>query len=645
MVKACAVLNCLSNRYFYEGIYMYPLPRENPDLLSTWMRACRRPEGYIPPGYMFVCEKHFDHSVVTRNSRDTRGKLLAGAVPTLNLDCELQPAVEKHSAPLNSEKGCKMKKHLKVENVGNRKTSKRKLKSYLTEGTIDINEAKEKAPAKVLNTRKKKRQKLEEIEEVVVDGGGCSAEVEFEEENLDLNMYAYCRLCCVKYEYGNNRSLDSLGDDETVTCLLSISLIESPAFTSAQQICMLCYDQFTNFVQFLKVCHRGQLNLMLQLSDQQGKPEEKSTDELHLAEESSTKQGEQFEEDTGSYMEESDSDLSENIVQNEPVDTRPESELPTINFESSDPAKTIDYIDQLITEMDQLKFKKHQHKPGRDYECNDCGKVFQRSHVHRAHRKHCSLVGNPLSLRNKRYDCPLCPRTSIQSLSGFRYHLWNIHRGIIQPNGNNDHVPEELMKMYIRKSYPCSLCKDTFGSRNQLRYHLLTHKRVLQGGPGFRKRFSDHPNASYSVLCNFCGKTMNSLAALELHMKFHKKQKDVKCEKCEKMFYQTHDMQIHMESVHLNIKHPCDICGKVLAAKKLLVNHKRLHDESALRRCPYCPKAYTQNSALKYHINKHHSLIPEPVKGGVGCDILKEDKQIDVDATTMGTSASDFTIF
>ncbi|XP_055584721.1 zinc finger protein 19-like [Uranotaenia lowii] len=619
MVKICAVLNCLSNRYSYEGIYMYPLPRKNPDLLLTWMRACRRPEGYVPPGYMFVCEKHFDESIVTRNSQDTRRKLIAGAVPTLNLDCELPPAFEKQSAP---EKGRKTKKHLKVENDGIQKTSNRKTESFSkkSEGD-DINETAEEAPLNV-NTTKRKRREPKEIEEVLVDGGCRLAKSEFEEENLNRNVHAYCRLCCVKFEYGNNCSLDSLGDDETVSGLLNISLIESPALTSAQQICMICYDQFTNFVQFLKVCHRGQLNFMLQLSGEQAKLQENTTYELHPANESSAKLEEQFEEDTGLFKEESESDLSENTEQNEPEDTGLESELPTIDFESSDPTKTIEYIDQLITEMDQSKYKRQKHKPGRDYECTDCGEVFQRSHVHRAHRKHCSLVGSPLSLRNKRYDCTLCSRKSIQSISGYRYHLWNIHRGIIQPNGNNDHVPEELMKMYTRKSYPCSLCKDIFRSRNLLRYHLLTHKQILQGGSDFRKRCRDHPNSKIKTLekirtsepkivCSICGKQI-ATSALPLHMKFHLKQKDFKCKECGKLFYINSDLQIHIDRNHKKIRYSCDVCGASLATKKTLHVHKLLHNEAALIYCEICPertKRFTNKDALRRHMNKQHNCI------------------------------------
>ena len=124
---------------------------------------------------------------------------------------------------------------------------------------------------------------------------------------------------------------------------------------------------------------------------------------------------------------------------------------------------------------------------------------------------------------------------------------------------------------------------------------LNTHKSsdIFLGEKGTRY-IEIHP-------CKICAKTFKTRKEMKNHLKRHG---DFPCEKCSKSF--------SLKSELLSSKHPCNnteklictLCGKSF---KFLKRHVRaFHLKERKFKCKICPKAYTDPTPLRHHINASH---------------------------------------
>lgn len=75
--------------------------------------------------------------------------------------------------------------------------------------------------------------------------------------------------------------------------------------------------------------------------------------------------------------------------------------------------------------------------------------------------------------------------------------------------------------------------------------------------------------------------------------------------------YNKYSGEIIIRSFAGTVWYLCDNgCGKKYKHRTNLLRHKK--NECGVEpqfKCPYCPKAYTQNASLKFHVQKQHTVV------------------------------------
>ncbi|XP_058465705.1 zinc finger imprinted 3-like [Malaya genurostris] len=561
MPRICFVPGCRTHKAYYErGVAMFSYPRSDPELLVAWNKACSRAETFEPPRHACVCEKHFEPSEITDKTTG-RATLQREAVPSRFLDGWKPNDTPKSISDSNT--------FLKDDDKEPIKTNK------------------------IIDAVISNKSKIFQVEEVFLE---TNSEGTMISEVNQLFPDMCCRMCGIKHDGENIFNIQrDFPKDKYTEALLSLCLEDGGMYKTTEEICVTCYQQVNSFLEFIKICHIRQRNL-LELSIK-----ETGTHEKNSSCESNNLQPAFVEENSNEGL----------------------SDVETFEINQMEDEHLDNYIDKLI---ENLKIEKRRSNCQRYWECLDCRNMFQHRHRLADHRRTCPLVGSVKSKRYGTFICKLCDKV-FKTLPGYRHHLLKMHdRDKIQASGSDTHsskivhesddnYPEELRVLKSRKTVVCPICSDTFETSGDLRYHLPSHKSMNRDksrtiGRSFNSEGKDYDSKQH--MCSFCGKMERSNAGLEIHMKFHLKQKDWACELCDKQYYTKADLRQHVLTVHEKRTFTCEECGTVLNSKITFSRHRRLHNESELKQCNFCSKKFTTNNALKRHVQKRHLSHTRP---------------------------------
>ena len=164
------------------------------------------------------------------------------------------------------------------------------------------------------------------------------------------------------------------------------------------------------------------------------------------------------------------------------------------------------------------------------------------------------------------------------------------------------------MKLHIKevhekiKTHDCEMCNRTFSRPNLLIGHIKSvHEKI--------KNFS----------CDFCPYKSAQKNSLKKHLEiWHsniQRERNYKCHTCDKRFYDSRHLQIHVNEVHKKIRnHQCIHCNKFFSRNYLLKCHyfkvhnfsnwstppKELRNEKRIktRRCYILKISFTYNAVL-----------------------------------------------
>lgn len=123
----------------------------------------------------------------------------------------------------------------------------------------------------------------------------------------------------------------------------------------------------------------------------------------------------------------------------------------------------------------------------------------------------------------------------------------------------------------------------------------LVEKQVIGGK---KKRYVYHRQ------CPICGIVLKR--GLREHIMIHNDPtgRPFKCDSCDKTYCRKENLRQHQEREHLQIRHPCDICGKIFSTRDVLNAHRKLHTTENFK-CDQCDQEFKSNKYLYKHKQKH----------------------------------------
>lgn len=130
---------------------------------------------------------------------------------------------------------------------------------------------------------------------------------------------------------------------------------------------------------------------------------------------------------------------------------------------------------------------------------------------------------------------------------------------------------------------------------------MVQPKRGLRKGGSIAKK-------DKQLMCDICGKIFKDHAKLKRHRDdVHYVEFDgnmFQCDLCPVAKFTKRLLYTHMKSSHIIKEHPCEICGKVFKNRELWRKHQLIHNgakrNNLCHLCPHQP-GFVTTSALKKH--------------------------------------------
>lgn len=198
-------------------------------------------------------------------------------------------------------------------------------------------------------------------------------------------------------------------------------------------------------------------------------------------------------------------------------------------------------------------------KPGSQFVCTNCSKVFDRPYRLQRHMQ----IHNP---NRPRVSCHICDRTFTR-LDTLENHMKCLH------------TEERPFRCMVEA------CNKTFATQSTLFHHQKTH---TNGKP-------------YN--CHECNTSFALLNEYKQHMKdSHADTQNLRCSDCYKVFVSSAELDQHKLVEH---RLECEMCGKTFARLAYLKLHIQIHDGDNLFNCQFCSTGFDTEYAYKQHLRIH----------------------------------------
>lgn len=209
------------------------------------------------------------------------------------------------------------------------------------------------------------------------------------------------------------------------------------------------------------------------------------------------------------------------------------------------------------------------------------------------------------------YQCSICGN-SYTSMRALRSHLRGHTQSHSTPpsSGPSSMSSHEEIKDEPGEMLICSMCGESFASRQDLLSHLLLHQddNNLQLNDGDVSGFKEE---SESIICGSCGVSCTSYRHLENHSCTAERKNELTHAEEDKTANEDAQPDTSklvtetVESEHRQYK--CEQCGRSYRHAGSLLNHKKSH-KTGVFRCLVCQKRFYNLLALKNHQRSHFDI-------------------------------------
>lgn len=145
--------------------------------------------------------------------------------------------------------------------------------------------------------------------------------------------------------------------------------------------------------------------------------------------------------------------------------------------------------------------------------------------------------------------------------------------------------------------YECSICQKKYKNATSYRKHIMEKHNKEPDIPDFK--------------CETCNKIYPTERQLQIHARTHlalEDKLDIPCPYCERKFTKVAVMRQHVQGFHENKKpYICDECGRSLRTLAALTEHKLVHTNDAPFECEVCQRGFKNKARLK--VNNIFSII------------------------------------
>uniref|UniRef100_A0A1I8PBE3 Zinc finger protein weckle n=1 Tax=Stomoxys calcitrans TaxID=35570 RepID=A0A1I8PBE3_STOCA len=204
------------------------------------------------------------------------------------------------------------------------------------------------------------------------------------------------------------------------------------------------------------------------------------------------------------------------------------------------------------------------------YQCKECKRKYKSANVY---RKHMQVTHDVVIDNTTDFICSICQK-NCHTKSRLQMH-------------KRKHLPDDE-----KATVPCPYCDRGFSFVDAMRRHVkIVHQNI--------KPF----------ICEQCGRTCKTLAALNEHLLVHTDECPFKCEVCGKSFKNNARLKSHMDT-HNESEYACPECGLKLNTRRTLQQHRLVHTDVKRFKCEFCDAAFKRTKSLKNHLLLHSGLRP-----------------------------------
>ncbi|CAD6999925.1 unnamed protein product [Ceratitis capitata] len=212
---------------------------------------------------------------------------------------------------------------------------------------------------------------------------------------------------------------------------------------------------------------------------------------------------------------------------------------------------------------------------------------------------------NENSQTSYKYDCSIC------------------HKKYKNPTSYRKHVLEKHNKEPDIPDFKCETCNKIYPTERQLEIHARSHLALEDKldipCPYCERKFTKvsvmrlhvqgiHENKK-PYICDECGRSLKTLAALAEHKLVHTNDTPYECDVCQRGFKNKARLKVHLET-HNDSSYICTECGLKLNTRRTLKMHMLVHSDAKRYKCDFCPAAFKRTKALKNHLILHTGMRP-----------------------------------